>query len=38
LLIVFKRGWVDNTKVNHIIGLLTLEQRMLVGFMDKLNI
>jgi four helix bundle protein len=38
LLIVFKRGWVDNTKINHIIGLLTLEQRMLVGFMDKLNI
>jgi four helix bundle protein len=38
LLIVIKRGWVEITKVNFILELLTIEQRMLVGFMDKLNV
>ncbi|MDZ7877359.1 MAG: four helix bundle protein [Saprospiraceae bacterium] len=37
LLVVIKRGWIEETKVNLILNLLTEEQRMLFGFMDKLH-
>ena len=37
LLVVLKRGWIEEAKVNLIINLITEEQRMLFGFTDKLN-
>jgi four helix bundle protein len=37
LLVVIKRGWIEEPKVNSILNLLTEEQRMLFGFMNKLH-
>lgn len=38
LLVVSKRGWVETPKINAVLDLITEEQRMLFGFMDKLAI